>query len=444
MQSPGAHGATLHANPGNYRDMLKELRPGDTLRLSPGSYKRLSIKDLHGTPDDWITISGPVDGTALILPEDCCNTVQIRRSSYLRIRGLVVDSQGMAGLDGINVKDGASHDLVIEGNLIRGVGGSQQTVGISTKAMVWNLQVRGNVILEPGTGMYFGNNAGDAPFIGGLIEHNLVLNAEGYAMQIKHQNPYSNEDISSPQTTAVRHNVFIKDDRISGDGNRPNLLLGGFPTHGQGAADLYQVYGNFISHNKREALIQATGRVAIHHNLLVGMGEGRSAIYLTDHKGPLQLAYVYHNTIVGPGRGIRFAHQAREDDLVFANAIFAAEGIVGKVSRVTTNLHRREADARQFLVKPFAPSGEMNFKPKDSLQLQLTKETPLPEEIRGLLDTTKDFDGGSTEHQRFLGAYVPGLPEWIPGATVKHLVNQNIPMEFPFALQDWLFPEKSR
>ena len=68
-------------------------------------------------------------------------------------------------------------------------------------------------------------------------------------MQIKHQYSRPAVPVCRPdlRTTIIRNNVFIKDDQLSPDGDRPNLMLGGFPTSGAGSSDLYQVYGNFFS-----------------------------------------------------------------------------------------------------------------------------------------------------------------------------------------------------
>lgn len=431
--SNNVHAAVFEGNPSNYRGLLGQLEPGDTLQLQAGEYDRLSISDLHGTRENWITISGPAEGVARILSDPCCNTVQIRRSSFVRVRQLVIDSGGNAGLDGINIKDGASHDLAIESNLITGVGGSQQTVGISTKSTVWNLQIRGNVIMEPGTGMYFGDSNGGAPFVAGVIEHNLVVNSIGYGMQIKHQNPYSLDELSGPQSTVVRHNVFIKDDRTSSDGSRPNLLLGTFPDQGQGATDLYEVYGNFIYHNSREALIQASGRVAIHHNLLVGMGAAQTGIFLTDHNGPLKFAQVFRNTIYGDGEGIRLNTAARESDFVFGNVIFGSRGVTGIYSRAEANLHMPPTIADNYLQAPSAVLGEMNFRPTMSSSL-LTGQPALPAEFANLTDVGRDFDGRDAS-LRFIGAYAGGSPAWQPAATVKTLIDTKVPMP-PILLDD--------
>ena len=59
----------------------------------------------------------------------------------------------------------------------------------------------------------------------------------------------------------------MKTDRPSPDGDRPNLLVGGFPDSGPNAEDSTQIYGNVFAHNPREALLQASGRVSIHDNV---------------------------------------------------------------------------------------------------------------------------------------------------------------------------------
>ena len=117
--------------------------------------------------------------------------------------------------------------------------------------------------------MYLGNSDGNEPFVHGIIEYNLIRDPIGYCMQIKHQNPRPNIEAlpREPSTTIIRYNVFIKGDRPSPDGNRPNLLVDGFPDDGPGFQDRYQVYGNVLFHNPHESLFQATGRVSVHDNV---------------------------------------------------------------------------------------------------------------------------------------------------------------------------------
>src|SRR5271166_2717002 len=52
----------IDADPSNYRELLRTLTAGDTLNLAPGVYFGLPITGLNGTPDAWISITGPASG----------------------------------------------------------------------------------------------------------------------------------------------------------------------------------------------------------------------------------------------------------------------------------------------------------------------------------------------------------------------------------------------
>lgn len=80
---------------------------------------------------------------------------------------------------GVSAKGGTGnlvHDILLEGNTFVGQTGSQQTNAISTKTPTWGWIIRGNTITGAGTGLYLGESNGTDPFIGGLIENNLIQN----------------------------------------------------------------------------------------------------------------------------------------------------------------------------------------------------------------------------------------------------------------------------
>ena len=54
--------AIIRADPSNYRSLVKKLKAGDTLSLAPGTYPRLFLAGLNGTPSAWIAITGPDSG----------------------------------------------------------------------------------------------------------------------------------------------------------------------------------------------------------------------------------------------------------------------------------------------------------------------------------------------------------------------------------------------
>ncbi len=125
-------------------------------------------------------------------------------------------------------------------------------------------------------------------------------------MQIKHQNP--RPDIEAlprePSTTIIRYNVFIKGDRPSPDGNRPNLLVDGFPDDGPGSQDRYQVYGNvLLPQPPREPVPGHRAGLDPRQRVCGCSGHG---IAVVPHAGksPRQV-FIYHNTFVDvrPGRG---------------------------------------------------------------------------------------------------------------------------------------------
>jgi hypothetical protein len=401
-----ASAAEVPADPSDYQDKLGALLPGDTLVLAAGEYPRLTIDGLHGTADAWIRITGPESGDPAIITSDaCCNTVQLYDSSFVELAHLVIDAQGLA-VDGINAKDSISHDILIENNTLQGFPeGQQQIVGISTKSPAWNWTIRGNTILEPGTGLYLGNSDGSMPFVGGVIESNLVLAPVGYCMQIKHQNDYAAQPgmPAGPNTTIVRHNVFIKDDRASPDGDRPNLLVGGFPDAGPGAMDTYQIYGNLLFTNPREALLQATGRVSIHDNIFVAAGSGFPAIAVTSHEGKdVKLAWIYNNTIFGGGTGISVSSAATEDDAVVGNLVFAGTPISGSIADARDNIEASEADAAQYVNMPGTMFGAMDFYPIEGA----VEGEPLDlGKFVGDADYDRDYNGTAKGELRFRGAY---------------------------------------
>ncbi len=357
------------ADPTNYRTVVTTLRPGDTLRLAAGSYGILSISGLNGRPDAPIVIEGPTTGAAVFNADSgpCCNTVELRNSSYVVLRNVTVDGRGIVGAFGVSAGGLASnlvHHITIEGCTFLRHDGSQQTVAISTKTPTWGWVIRGNTIRGAGTGLYLGNSDGSQPFIGGLIENNLIEDTIGYGMEIKYQRarPAVAGIPTEPQTTVIRRNVWIKTDRASPDGNRPNLLVGGFPDTGVGSMDRYEIYGNVFLHNPRESLLQASGRVTIHDNLFVDVAG--TALLLRNHDLPLRQAYVYDNTFYSVGRAVVFGSPAAQGDAVVGNVIFSAMPISGSITVQRDNVTDTVANASMYVTAPSITPGVMDFYPR--------------------------------------------------------------------------------
>ena len=415
-------GQILNADPSSYRTLLARLTSGDTLLLKPGQYRRLRIANIAVQPGHCITITGPATGPrAVIVGEPGYRTVEILDSSYVVVSNLTIDARGILGGNGVTASltpHPATHHIVLDGNLIIGAGASQQTDGISTKIPTWNWVIRRNTIVAAGTAIYLGDADGGKPFIAGIIENNLILVPVGYCMQIKYQlaRPALAGMPEGPQSTIIRNNVFIKDDRPSPDGNRPNLLVGGFPDTGPGSQDLYQIYDNLFAHNPREALFQGSGRISFHDNILVD-GQYAAAVF-RDHDLPLRLAHIYNNTIYSSQIGIKVGSPASEGVIVLGNLVFAATPISGVSIIERDNLVAPPDEAPRYVRRPRFQLGAADFFPLPGK----VSGTPLDlSQFAAELDFDRDFNGISKGNRRFRGAYAgEGTnPGWRLRAEIK-------------------------
>ena len=414
-----ARAETYKAGTWNYTRALKQLEAGDTMLLEEGDYPGMPEIRLRGRPDAWIVIKGPDEGPQpRILGQGGQNTIEIRGSSYVAFENLTIDGQDKEGVFAVNASAEPSHDIRIENCTIVGHGFDQSTVAISTKTTAWNWIIRRNRIVAAGTGAYLGDSDGARPFIGGLIEYNLFLDARGYNLQIKHQNPRSPVEgmPTTPQKTIVRHNVFLKGELPNDSGERPNLLIGALPSSGLGSEDSSEVYGNLFYHNHRESLFQAEGRVSIHDNVFVDCTG--DAIHFQNHYGKVRRAYVYNNTFYGVDTAIRFVHPALEDHLVVGNLMFSGNAIVGSFTKEANNLHVPIESAGNYVRKPSLVLGQMDFHPLpgkckgDALDLSMfAQET----------DSGRDFNGTTKGDALYRGAYSGEgkNPGWQLDALVK-------------------------
>jgi len=408
--APAHGGASINADPSDYQSKVNALQPGDTLVLAAGDYTDLLNIRLHGTENAWITIKGPDSGPKprfLGHPSVCCNTIEIREASYVALENLEIDGQGIDGIFAISAAGSDTHHIRIENCTIRGHSAHQQTVGISTKTPTWDWVVRGNTIVDAGTGMYFGNSDGAHAFVGGLIENNLFLNTKGYNMQIKHQNQRAPVPgmPTGPRRTIIRHNVFIKGELPNEDGARPNLLVGPFPDSGPGSGDWYEIYGNVFFHNHRESLLQATGRVIVHDNIFMDcrVGGVGDAVYFTNHHGSVKHAYVYNNTFFDVDRAVYFDNGATEGHAVVGNLMFVRNtGIGGSYSNASDNIVDTVANAAAYVNSPSLVWGQMDFYP---LAGQVEGTALDLSAFSGHTEYDLDFNADSKGARTFRGAY---------------------------------------
>jgi hypothetical protein len=417
---PAFCGTTYTANPDNYLAKLKILKPGSHLQLAPGEYKEgLPVQYLQGTAKAPITISGPARGPRpVFVARPGHNTVSIVNSSYLTLRNLDLDGRNLP-VDGVKCEGHAdwAHHIVLDGLHVFGHGNNQQTVAISTKCPSWGWVIRNSVIEGAGTGLYLGNSDGRAPFIQGLIEHNVITDTRGYNLQIKHQQarPMLPDMPDGPGTTIIRHNVFSKaQGSSSGEMARPNVLVGHWPLSGPGSNDLYLVYGNFFYQNPDESLFQGEGNIALYNNLFVN--HSGDAVRIQPHNDTPREIGVFYNTVIATGIGILRAR--REGDspyrqFITGNAIFSRVPLAGCNNK--GNLTGTYEAAGEYLRKPFALPGEMDLAPLPGKAKAASIDAT---RLRAYPEWNTDFDG-RRETDRF-GAYAGSKPpRWSPNLEIK-------------------------
>lgn len=398
-----ALGAERSADPLNYQEVVADLRPGDHLRLAPGTYQEgLDLGRLHGRPDQPIVIEGPADGSARFLGQSGRNTVELREVSHLELRHLTLDGLNTPGIDGVKAQ-AVTHHITLANLVIVNHAAHQQNVGISTKAPAWAWIIRDNVVRNVGTGLYLGDSDGSAPFIQGLIEGNFIADTIGYGLQIKHQaaRPAVPRMPNQPGSTIIRRNIISKarQPRRGFQGPRPNLLVGHLPPSGAGADDLYEIYGNLLYQNLvNEPLFQGEGNLALHDNLLVNH-HGQGAWIQPHNDRPRKVA-VFHNTVVARDLGLRLlGSDPAFRQVVTRNAVFAAQPFEG--GEQWDNLAADYASAVLHLRAPFAGQDDLDLRPRPGRLRAPAEELTL---LTAFRDANRDFAGNRRDGS-YLGAY---------------------------------------
>jgi hypothetical protein len=413
--------------------VIPHLVPGETLCLAAGNYPNgLSVYHVHGTASAPITIGGPASGArAILLGRAGVHTLRIRHSSYVILKHLEVNGQNLGG-DAVN-GEATSHHMTFDHLSIHGCGDDQGTVGISTnRAPVWNWTIRHTTITDCGTGLYLGYR--NAPFLAGLIEHNLIYDTLGYNAEIKEMDPLPNIPGLPTATTktVIRHNVWSKARHASTGANaRPNLLIGHVPLTGPGQDNYYEIYGNFYYQNPTgEPLFQGEGNFALHNNLFYNSVDppgAYPAIYIAPHNDKPRDIRVFNNTIVSQHGGISVsgADPAFLQKVV-GNAVFAAGPIAAADQEA--NITGAYADAAAYLTNPFAPLGSKDFFPK------VGRLTGTAIDTRSYnmkyADWDRDFNGTRRTDATYRGAYFgEGTnPGWKPTLAMKPAGGSRAPM----------------
>lgn len=383
--------ADIPAEPRTYRALLRQLQAGDTLLLAPGDYADgLPVHRLVGTAAAPIRIraANPAVRPRFISRGDR-NTVSIVDSAHVAISDLHLDGNNLY-VDAVKAEGHShfAHHITLENLRITGHGPHQQNVGISTKCPATGWIVRGNEIIGGGTGMYFGNSDGNAPFVAAVIEDNLVVDTIGYNLQIKHQNPRPT-DVGLPtaeSATVIRRNVFSKSrNSATGELARPNVLVGHAPLSGPGQSDRVLVYGNLFLQNPTEALFQGEGHLALYNNVF--LNRDGSAIHIQPHHAAPGEVAVFGNTILAAGNGIRILGGGPDQRRrVWNNVVFAEITLQG--GDASGNVTGRLADAGSTLRQA---EGAV-----ETLDLRLRRATKgVAMEVSRYPEADVDFNGGT-------------------------------------------------
>jgi hypothetical protein len=239
-----AHAAILDANPASYQTLVADLAPGSTLRLASGSYDHgLLLVDKIGTAAQPIVIIGPADHSARIRVDERCAVVQLEGSSYLQLRNLALEVH----CTGIESSGGSQH-VALENLQIVGDGRDARTVGIATRGAASDWIIRRDTISGVANGLRLGDADGSAPFVAGLIEYDVVVDAAGENVRIEGA-------AKGNHATLIRHNAF---------GTSPSALMNAL------SGDAYEIYGNVFYASSQSVPLTSTPASGVHDNLLVG------------------------------------------------------------------------------------------------------------------------------------------------------------------------------
>ena len=397
-------GRVLNAGPDNYRALLRQLEPGDTLRLAEGEYRHgLPIHRRQGEPGKPLTIEGPLPpARAVFIGRAGANTVSLLDAAHIVLRRFEIDGRGLP-VDGVKAEGHAkwTHHIVLEDLRIVGHGHDQQTVAISTKCPSWDWVIRRSTLIEPGTGMYLGNSNGAAPFVAGLIEDNTIINPRGYALQIKHQNirPSMEALPTTARDTIIRANQFIKSaGSAEGVLARPSVLIGHLPLDGPGMNDRYLVYSNLFFDNPTEALFQGEGRLALYNNLFIN--PHGTAVRIQPHNHRPRSIHIFHNTVLSASTGIELSGmEPGHVPMVRGNAVFAQRPFAGEIDGAE-NFSADYHTAENELQRVVGSLEELDLRPRSG---RLNAER-LPAALSDLPGATLDFAATPRKLATF-GAY---------------------------------------
>jgi hypothetical protein len=105
-----ARAAVIDADPSNYEGVVASLAAGDTLRLASGTYTHgLLLDGKAGTATQPIVVTGPEDQSAVFTARNCCSTVQLDGTSYVRVLNLTLNGSTSGGHSAVDARAHTHH-----------------------------------------------------------------------------------------------------------------------------------------------------------------------------------------------------------------------------------------------------------------------------------------------------------------------------------------------
>jgi len=362
--------------PTSIGSMLPKLQPGDTLIIHSGTYGRVWMANVHGTPDAWITIKG-ADGEprpVIVYNYRDKNVIDIAGVTYVKLQHLEI----RGGSDGIKFQGAYdNHDIILEDLYIHHVGDT--AINASGITELYNLVVRRCEIAYTGgtgEGMYLGKHGAywNPQVHDAIIEQNYIHHmggSQGDGIELKHG----------------CYNVVIQDNVIYAQNGYPAITIWG--TYKNDPQYNNIVRRNFI-YGATDAGIHVTGETTIENNIVVNSVHRGIATRARDYDGKMQYTYVINNTVYAAGGdavalrnwnlgpGLVFANNAIYQDAPYKQAINAVQGLSAAV--VANNIYYGVSNISSpgliygdpptaTFVNPSTVPGVMDFYPKPGSML---------------------------------------------------------------------------